>query len=141
MPLQLHETGGTSVDPDASLAESGALNRALIQLATRIESILLEEKKALASQPNDLEFLVARKEHLALDVLHLSQVAGGAAPDASVRARLAMTGRLLAENSGLLRRHIDAVSEIAALVAGVVNRSNGDGTYSVSREVGRRQAD
>ncbi len=130
MPLQPHETDGPSVAPDAALAERGALNRALIQLAMRIERVLLEEKNALAAQPKDLDVLIARKEHLALEVLRLSQAAGRVAPDATSKTRLETTVRLLAENSDLLRRHIDAVSEIAALIAGVVTKATGDGTYS-----------
>lgn len=130
MPLQTHDAGGPPAEPDAPVGESAALDRALLQLATRIEHVLLEEKNALAAQPMDLDFLIARKEHLALEVVRLSQAAGRAAPDASIRARLETTTKLLAENSDLLRRHIDAVSEIAALVAGVVAKAAGDGTYS-----------
>lgn len=130
MPLQTLEAGGPPAEPDASVGESAALDRALLQLATRIERVLLEEKNALAAQPMDLDFLIARKEHLALEVLRLSQAAGRVAPDVTIKTRLETTVRLLAENRDLLRRNIDAVSEIAALVASVVNKASGDGTYS-----------
>jgi hypothetical protein len=117
-------------EQDAPPEESSALNRALVQLAMRIEDILEEEQSILTSQPDTFEKLVARKELLAVEAARLALAARGVVLDRHATDRLAAAGKRLHQGSRFLRRHIDAVNEIAQLVAGAVARSRSDGTYS-----------
>lgn len=119
-----------SSEMDALPEGSSALDRALAQLATRIDAILAEEQLILTSHPEAFERLVARKELLAVEASRLALAARGGVSDQRVRDRLAAAAKRLADNSCFLRRHIDAVSEIAALVASAVSQSSSDGTYS-----------
>jgi hypothetical protein len=112
-------------------AGAAATNQALLQLVIRLESVLEEERKMLAgSLPNDHDRLIARKEHLALEATRLAQHAGGFLPDGPIRMRLGQAADQLAENARLLRRHIEAVDEIAALIAEICSSVTSDGTYT-----------
>ena len=112
-------------------APASSLDHALLGLAGRIESVLAEERQLLSGGPaEDLDRIAARKNLLALEATRLTQHAGALAPSPAVTARLRDVAAALADNERLLKRHIDAVSEIAALVADVCSRASSDGTYT-----------
>lgn len=112
-------------------AGSAAVNQALLQLAGRIESVLEDERRLLAGSSSDaLDHVIARKNHIALEVMRVAQHAAGFVPDAALRNRFKETVAMLTENEGLLRRHIAAVDEISSVVAAVISDSTSDGTYS-----------
>lgn len=110
---------------------AAVLENALLQIAGRIEAVLVEEAMLLAAPPGeDYERLIARKNHLALEVMRISQHGAGSRVSDEVKRRLAEIGTRLAGNAALVRRHMNAVGEIAALVAEMCNRASSDGTYS-----------
>ena len=108
-----------------------ALDQALLHLADRIEALWEEERRLLQhAAAEDFDRLIERKEHLAVEVARLMQHALGFDPQPSTRLRLRAMRERLTDNKELLQRHIDAVGEIAALIAGVLNSAMSDGTYS-----------
>ncbi len=107
------------------------LMEAIVQLADWISEVL-EEEKAQIAHPERADFsaLVARKSHLALELGRLMQVAEGQVPTERVRQKLQQLAADLAANERLLRRHMDAVYEISALIGDAIEQSTADGTYS-----------
>lgn len=132
----LNPNSALRLETDEPLDAASPLNRALEQLAIRVEDFVREEQNILTSRPADFERLLARKELLAVDASRLSLAARGVALNPLVQKRLAQAAERLVENRHFLRRHIDAVSEIAALISRAVSRATSDGTYS--RHAARR---
>ncbi|MGE0627034.1 MAG: hypothetical protein AB7O43_04365 [Hyphomicrobiaceae bacterium] len=109
-----------------------ATHETLLQLITRIEGVLDEERNLLAGcSREEFDRVVARKDYLALELMRLLQGAGKVPADDALRARLSQTVDKLSENARILRRHIDAVSAISMLIADVLNSEASDGTYSI----------
>ena len=107
------------------------MKHALLHLLGRIEGVLDEERRVLASGPiEDLDGIITRKNYLALDVTRITAHTPSIQLDPAVRRSLERTAKQLAENSALLRRHIEAVGEISDLIAEIVNQASSDGTYT-----------
>ena len=129
MTMQNARAGG----PGAVLPRTAdpAQNDALLQLIQRIDGMLEEESKLLAKGPSDeFDRIIARKNHLALEVSRFAAHIGSLRPDAAAQRKLQNTRALLADNANALQRNIDAVGEILAMVSDVLNRAHSDGTYT-----------
>jgi hypothetical protein len=104
---------------------------ALLQLIQRIDIMLDEESRLLpGAPPDEFDRIIARKNHLALEVARLTSHIGPFSPDGAERIMLNQTKVRLAENASALQRNIDAVGEILATVSDVLNRAHSDGTYT-----------
>ncbi len=113
------------------MATDTPLGRAIRQVAERIEGVLDEERLLLASGGHpDLDALVARKSHLALELSRLIRHAESQGAQAVVREILDRLSAQLARNAQLLNRHIEAVREVSSIIASAINSSTDDGTYS-----------
>ena len=129
MTSQQAQSGGSMTAPARTL--DGAQSAALQQLIHRIDSMLDEEAQLLAgAPPEDFDRIIARKNHLALELARFSAQIGPFSPDAAARQKLHLAQARLSENAVALQRNIDAVGEIISMVTDVVNRAQSDGTYT-----------
>jgi hypothetical protein len=111
-------------DPAAALAVEKAV--------ARLEDVLDQETAALRARGAvDLKSFNNRKSHGLLDLSRALRVYEGTEPEAALRARLAGLRAKLDENSRVLKIHLDAVREIAAVIADAIRDAESDGTYSV----------
>lgn len=128
MTMQYARTDGPGA---ASRTNDPAQNDALLQLIRRIDGMLEEESRLLAAGPSDeFDRIITRKNHLALEVSRFAAHIGAMGPDAETRRKLQDTAARLSDNANTLRRNIDAVGEILAMVSDVLNRAHSDGTYT-----------
>lgn len=117
--------------------EVSAVTAAILQLAERISQVIEEERQLLAnSDHGDFDAIVSRKSHLVLEMGRLVQHVDVAKADEPLKARLTALSRELAGNAALLRRHLEAVREVSAIIANAINSASNDGTYSA--DVARR---
>lgn len=120
------EAGGGAAD-----AAWVGIQRAIIQASERIEEVLAEELAILEGRvPGSIDAIVARKNHLVVELMRLMQHCNGACADERLRQRLAVLSERLADNARLLRRHIDAIGEVTSIIAGAISAAGDDGTYS-----------
>ncbi len=126
-----------NTNPQGSVTRSGrheqvsAFDRAVIQIADRIDAVLEEEKAVLVGQvQGDIDAIATRKSHLFIEFMRLSSHATTTSGDAIVRDRVAALMGSLNRNAQLLRRHVDAVREVSDIIANSISESADDGTYS-----------
>jgi hypothetical protein len=120
---------------------SASIDRLLMQLLARIDSLLDEEADLLASANlGGLEQLIDRKDHLALEASRVVQMAQGYMPVPEVTASLGNTLKKLSSQAEQVRRHVDAVKTIAAMISDLHSEASGDGTYDnlAHRKAGNR---
>lgn len=104
---------------------------AILQLLSRIEAVVTDENGLLSSgKTADIDSIVARKSHLAVEVMRLMKRFDAIHDREPVRERMSSLSRALDMNARLLRRHIDAVREISGIITDVIAASSDDGTYS-----------
>jgi hypothetical protein len=129
MTMQGTRAGGPGAA--STRPSSSAQNDALLQLIQRINGTLDKEGGLLAgATPEEFDRIIARKNHLALEVARFATHVGPFAPDAAARLKLQNTKARLADNASELQRNIDAVGEILSMVSDVLNRAHSDGTYT-----------
>lgn len=109
------------------LAAHDSINRTM----QRIESLVDREMEALQSRVAiDLRETNNAKSQALLDLGVAARALEGAPLDAELAGRLkALRGKLEA-NRAVLRRHLEAVREIASVVAETIQDREWDGTYS-----------
>ena len=114
---------------DANLSP---LADAILQVIDRIEAVLQEEEVLLSrSAFAEIDPLATRKNHLALELGHLIDHAGHSiGGGAVVKDALSRLGNSLAANALLLRRHMEATSEISTILANAVATASADGIYT-----------
>lgn len=97
------------------------------------ETLVLKEGKRL-----DFDALNQRKTHALLEFMQVSRTAP-ADSVAHAAGRIRDLQRLLAENSQLLERRLQATQEITNLIVHHIRESESDGTYSIrSPGMGRK---
>ena len=74
--------------------------------------------------------IVARKDQISIELMRAARSFSERAADQSLQAVLERISRKLSANATLLKRHIEAVGEIAAMISGVLSEASDDGTYS-----------
>ena len=97
----------------------------------RLEDVLDQETTALRARGAiDLKSFNNRKSHGLLDLSRALRVYEGTEPDALLRARLSGLRQKLEENRRVLKIHLDAVRENAAVIADAIREAESDGTYT-----------
>jgi hypothetical protein len=97
----------------------------------RIEMLVERETEALRSRVQiDLRESNNGKSQALLELGMVARTLEGIPFDADLIKRLKTLHGKLENNRAVLRKHLDAVREIAGVVAGTIQDSEGDGTYS-----------
>lgn len=103
----------------------------------RLEDILVEETHALRSRRSpDLREFNNRKSQALLELSRVARLLGSGPLDDDLQGRLTELRRKLEDNLGVIRMHLDAVKEIAAVVSGSIQDAQSDGTYSRGTRLG-----
>ena len=102
----------------------------------RLEEVVDLETRALRSRVAvDLREFNNRKSQGLLELNRALRTPDGLAKDKAVLARLAGLRAKLDANRAVLKVHLEAVREIASVVADVIQDADSDGTYSQSIRV------
>lgn len=105
----------------------------LMTIIERIEQAIDEETAAIRT---DVHYDVAasniRKSRHLYDLTRAMKVHGVAELPRSAEAGLARLREKLAINQAAIAAHLSAVTEVAALMQGAIQRAEADGTYSAA---------
>lgn len=116
-----------------SSSMKGERGETLRQIVQRIKTVVEDESRLLAASDFEgFDRVVARKDQLAMELSRYARSAGASGADREARELLGEATRLLGSNADLLRRHIEAVSEVASLICHILVSANSDGTYTSS---------
>jgi hypothetical protein len=112
----------------------------LVQALARLEAVVDAETAALRSRAAiDLKEFNDRKSQGLLELTRAMRLFDVATADKPVLDRLAALRAKLATNRAVLGTHLEAVREIATVVADALRDAESDGTYSLSiRSGGQR---
>jgi hypothetical protein len=111
--------------PDATLT-------ALLRAVERIEDLLDEETAELKNhRAIDLASFIHRKGQGLLELTRASRAMNGYEVEPAVADRLARLRDKLERNQAVLQLHLDAVREVADLLAKAARDAESDGTYSM----------
>ena len=115
-------------------SSAGSENKeALRQIVARIKAAVAEENQLLAAASfSGFDRIIARKDQLAIELSRCAKRIDAGAVDGETRALLDEAAKALGSNADLLRRHIEAVSEVASLICNVLVNASSDGTYTSS---------
>jgi hypothetical protein len=115
-----------------SIRERGQVTRSSIdRTMQRIETLVDSETEALRSRAAiDLRESNNGKSQALLEFSLAVRSLEGTALDAELVQRLKALRGKLETNRTVLRRHLEAVREVASVVADTIQDSEGDGTYS-----------
>jgi hypothetical protein len=121
-------------------AEAGSVAYAPLERAIeRLEDVIEQETKALKSRAAvDLEAFNVRKSQGLLELNRALRGLDGLVRDKVVQARLAGLRAKLAVNQAVLKMHLEAVREVASVLADAIRDAESDGTYSPSIRNGGR---
>jgi hypothetical protein len=116
----------------ASSAASPA-HHALDRAIQRLEEVVDQETAALRTRAGiDLKEFNNRKSQGLLDLNKALRLFDNAATDKTIAGRLASLRAKLDTNRAVLEMHLEAVREIATIVADAIRDAESDGTYSPS---------
>jgi len=102
-------------------------------VAERLGRIVEEETKALrANDTRHLSRLIDLKGQGLLELINVGRAYDGRTVNASVRNELLLLKRKLETNQRVLKCHLDAVSELALILAQALSAAEGDGTYTMT---------
>jgi hypothetical protein len=119
--MTAHGTG------EPGLAGRSSIDRTM----QRIESLVDRETEALRSRTAiDLRESNNGKSQALLELGLVARSLEGAPVDAELIRRLKALHGKLEHNRAVLRKHLEAVREIAGVVAGTIQDTEWDGTYS-----------
>jgi hypothetical protein len=122
-------TDGVRSEP--GMSDQGAANVALKHTAARLLQLLERENTALRTrQPVDMDDLCNRKNQALLELSRIGRRVESDAVDDHLRAILAELRRRLDENQSVLKLHLQAVGEVADILATAIRDAESDGTYS-----------
>lgn len=121
--------------PNAAAADQNAAqlsaNAALRNAVERLLLLLDRETTALRTrQPLDMGDLSDRKNQALLELSRIGRRLEGEPVDGEVRALLADLRHKLEENRSVLKFHLQAVGEVADILATAIRDAESDGTYS-----------
>jgi hypothetical protein len=112
---------------DRGLAVSSSIDRTM----QRVEKLLDRETEALRSrQPIDLKESNNGKSQALLELSLAARSLEGIKIDPELSRRLKALRGKLETNQAVLRRHLEAVREVASVVAETIQDVEWDGTYS-----------
>jgi hypothetical protein len=106
--------------------------RAIVETAIRRLEAVVEEETALLRQGavRDLKSFNERKSLALIELNRALRMMTGAEPDAALRRLLEQLNAKLEANRRVLKLHVDAVREIAGIIAQSMRDAESDGTYS-----------
>ena len=110
----------------------------LAALIGRIEQAIDQETAAIRTDLDfDLKSSNARKSRYLYELNKAVKAAGNGQLVAEQRAAILRLRDKLVKNQAAILAHLNAVSEVAQLIQGAIQRAEADGTYSAG-EFGRR---
>lgn len=110
---------------------SSAMRASIEKTMQRVEKLVDSETAALRSRtPIDLKESNNGKSQALLEFSHAVRALEGVPLDDALVGRLRQLRGKLETNRAVLKRHLEAVREIADVVADTIQHSEGDGTYS-----------
>lgn len=118
------------------MAQSGnerglALRNTIDRTMQRVEKLIDRETEALRSRtPIDLKESNNGKSQALLELTLATRSLDGALLDPEIVRRLKVLRSKLEVNQAILRRHLDAVREVASVVSETIRDADWDGTYS-----------
>jgi hypothetical protein len=121
-----------------SIAASGETDGGLMlanlgRIIDRLEETLEQETQLLLSRkPFDLKEFNNRKSHGLLELTRAARSVESANLAEPMRVRLSQLRAKLEANRAVLAMHVEAVREIAAIMADAISEAESDGTYSAS---------
>lgn len=117
--------------PEATASDQSSGNLALKQAAARLLQLLDRETTALRKrEPVDIDDFSDRKNQALLEMSRLGRRIDGDLVDDQLRSLLAELRRKLDENQSVLKLHLQAVGEVADILAAAIRDAESDGTYS-----------
>ena len=124
---------GQPFSPAAKGADAQAINAIIQRAVIRLVEIVEQETAALRDHTAiDLKEYNNRKAHGLLDLDRAVSMLDGLALDAATTALLAGLREKLNTNSRVLAVHIEAVREVASVIADTIREAESDGTYTHS---------
>ncbi len=133
------EAGGPGGPPSAGAASAAparnvdaqSINSHIQKTVTRLMEVVDEETAALRDrQPVDLREYNNRKAHSLLELDRAMTIAEGVTLEASTLALIGALREKLNANSRVLGIHIEAVREVATIIADTIREAESDGTYT-----------
>ncbi len=135
--LEYTQYNGDSAVRETELVPVQPRPSSLATIIDRVEKAIEDETASIRADPRfDIKASNARKSRHLYELTRAMK--GMAVTDLGPDQRDGI-GRLrskLVENELVLRAHLDAVSEVAGLIRGAIQRADADGTYSAG-EFGR----
>ncbi len=114
-------------------AQEKRVNAMLGKAVRRLEDIVDQETTALRSRTAlDLNESNNKKSQGLLELDSALRLLGGAQPSEEVKAALRVLRKKLDANHDVLKTHLEAVREVAAIIAEAIRSVELDGTYSGS---------
>jgi len=127
--FQAMRAGGLGVAAEALPTANVPLERAI----ERLEEVVEQETAALKSRAAvDLNDFNNRKSHGLLELNRALRGLDGSTRDKGALARLASLRAKLEANQAVLKMHLEAVREVAGVLADAIRDAESDGTYSPS---------
>jgi flagellar biosynthesis/type III secretory pathway chaperone len=99
-------------------------------LLDRLTAVIEEESDALTRSGAFFGQFTQRKNQLLRDLLLARRMRDPPAATSAFAAKTRNLQRLLSHNQRLLKAHIDAVRDVAAIIVDSIRRAESDGTYS-----------
>jgi hypothetical protein len=127
--------GVAASSPTIPAGSGGSVDRAIAYLGAIVD----QETEALRARAViDLAQFNNRKNQGLLELNRALRALDARAPNPSIASRLEGLRAKLDVNRALLKTHLEAVREVASVVADAIKDSESDGTYSPSIRSGAR---
>jgi flagellar biosynthesis/type III secretory pathway chaperone len=126
-----HQSGSSSSAPKS--AENQAVLDSIRHAASRLIELLDQETAALRKRnTGDLKDFNNRKAQALLDLDRATRMLQGERPDEATLRLISTLREKLDLNQHVLSMHIEAVREIASVIADAIQEAESDGTYTHS---------
>lgn len=110
---------------------SGLLDRYVGSAVDRLEQLIEQETASLRhATAGDLKDFNNRKSQVLVELDRAFVSSGGATPSTEMKARLGQLREKLEVNRSKLKMHLEAVQEVAGMLADQIRDADSDGTYS-----------
>ncbi|MCG6859109.1 MAG: hypothetical protein LJE67_13710 [Salaquimonas sp.] len=129
MPTRQHFNNGAELPQTAQLAPGD--RQAVEKVLDGLIAVLDQERAALGDMART-QFGDFTRQKLQLLVQLNRAVQSPTLLPASIEEKLRRARRMLDDNAAVLKRRMDAIREVAALISKEIRDAESDGTYSVS---------
>lgn len=122
---------GTAASNGPTEVADGPFERVLVSTLDRLDQLLVQEIAALRNASvGDLREFTNRKNQVLLELTQTMGSGARATPSTALRSRLAGVRAKLDANRTALKLHLDAVQEVAGMLADRMREDDSDGTYT-----------